>query len=587
MAGKGIKKASKFVANSVVGEYVASSVKSVGKSIQKMATSKVFWGRAVRVMRSNTGTIGMIGKLGKGLSKAGGGLGWLGKGLGAFDIDFRSPKEFRKEQDNKREQLSRMKIARDRLIEKEIKAQKDLKDEVINISDIETSEEKLNELATHLQKMKVAVGNIQSTSTDAASRLKGFEEYQVKANNALGEAITTSDQTSLKATLKGIEEVKDSNAVAGLESTTTIISELSGKMDAMEEERQREAEERRKNDWKRKFFEGILFIADWVLNFWWKIGVIIAKLVAVLLLMFSGEIMKLYKSVSAVFTLGWKTIIKVLYWKITKFVYQAISKVLKAINWLLARISHLFNEVKHWLIQSIFDLISPILDMFNLTEDGQKVLDQWKKDDQKGIDKMENAIDNFLGKFSDMVGDMSDEMTKADMAQAYKNIEVKEAKEQAQNVKDQKLKEEAAAEKAKNAVPIGTKIGNFLGDSLNKAEELGEKGKELAGKGKDKMAEIANSKIAKEISATATEVKSTISENVSIESIKDSSKEVLSDGIKAAKDATDNLANEMTNLKNAVNQSRSNSNSSAPQVKQGDKYLFEESSGQFQNQNQT
>lgn len=579
LGAKAAKRSAKFVSNSKLGKYVKSTSKSLAKKMTKALTSKKWWGRAVRVMRSNKGAIGAIGKLGKALSKAGGGLGWLGRGLGAFDIDFRSPKEFKKDVKEKEETLLRLKAGRDKLIEKEKTAQEELKNEVIDISNLSTSEEKLDELSNHLQKMKSSLGTIHSNTTGTDMRLKGFEDYQMEANKALSETIVTGDQTAMKATLKGIEETKDATAAATMESTSTVISEISGKIDAIEDARKEEDALRRKNDWKRKFLNGILFLADWILNWPLKLGIMAAKLVAVLLLAFSGEIMKVWKGLEAVFSLGWKSIVKVLALKWAGMLSTMYSKILKAINWLLNKIDEAFIGAKHWLIQSIFDLLKPILDYVGLAEEGQEIIDKWRRDDETKSANSSNKIDEMIDNANKLIQSFVEKNTKDDIAQGYQNIKDQKAEELAEAVAKEKKEKKDAMEKAKNEPSMATKIGNFAGDLVNKGEEIAEVGKE-------KLKEVADTSIAQKVKSKAVEVKNSIATTAKSGKIEKAIGNSIEDGIDSIKKSNEEMKSEMKDMKKAYNTTRSES-SGGTVTKTGDVIDFDSASQQFQNQNQT
>jgi hypothetical protein len=278
---KGAAKIAKAGGKRFVGSSFAKGVKESIVSLGKRMATKRWWGRAVRVIRNSRSIVATVGAVGAALKKRGGLLGFLGKGLSIFNADTRSPREFRRDMVAKESELKRLRAKRDNLIQKSQEAQKEL-NAPITLEGVEGSEAKIDALSVHLNSMKKALKDIKATSYQSASTIKGFESYQVKANEQLADAINNGSEANMKTVMAGLEETKDATTEIVMNSTETIVGDISAKMDAIEAQKREEEEFRRKNNWKKKLLDGVLFIADWWLNWPFKLAMIALKLGAVI-----------------------------------------------------------------------------------------------------------------------------------------------------------------------------------------------------------------------------------------------------------------------------------------------------------------
>jgi hypothetical protein len=276
LIGKGARGLSKIagkVSQTQLYKGAAKSARAFGTRMVKNVSNKRWWGRAVQVVRSSQSMLGIAGKAGAALKKTGGLLGFLGRGLSVFNTDYRSPKDFRKEMRAKEDMVKLLRAKRQDMIEKAKIAQEELKAPV-SVEDLETSEEKLNVLAGQLNIMKTALAEIKGATFSSSTNIKGFEEYQIKANEQLADAINHGTEANMKTVLGGIEDAKDTNKAIVMSSTESIVGDITAKIDAIEDQRKEEEEFRRKNDWKRKFLKSVLFLADWILNWPFKLAML-------------------------------------------------------------------------------------------------------------------------------------------------------------------------------------------------------------------------------------------------------------------------------------------------------------------------
>lgn len=319
-------------------------VASIGRSNAKTA---IWMRRGVKMLRTKKSFLGMVGQLGTQLKSAGGGLGWLGKGLSAFDIDFRSPKQFRRDQVAMQESLSMMRLKRANLQKKSDAVQKELNEPPVNLTGFNTPEAKLDELGNHITSMKNNLNDVKHTAKSTEVAVRGFEEYQVRSNDALSEAIAVSSQNTMKATISAVTDSEDKNAAIAADSKETIISTLGGKMDAIEDARQAAEEERRKNDWKRKLFNNLITALDWILNWPTKLAMMAAGLLAGVLAFLA---IKYWKPLKTFMTMDFWTGIK-----------QILLRITQAIGWLWGGLVDTIADLGAWIINQVTNLLGSSL----------------------------------------------------------------------------------------------------------------------------------------------------------------------------------------------------------------------------------
>jgi hypothetical protein len=581
IAKKAIKKvgSNRFVRK--VGKKAATVAKRFGNRMAQNVKSRRWWGRAVRTIRSRKRMIGMVGKLGKALSTAGGGLGWLGKGLSAFDIDFRSPRDFKKDMKLKEKQLKDLKRTRDKLLEKERKVNEELKSKPIDVSQFETPEEKIDALAEELTKVKSAIGDIKANSHEANARIRGFEENQMKVNENIGDAITTGNSTNLKATLASIEDSKNQNAAITADSTGTIVSELSGKMEAIEEERRQEEANRRKNDWKRKFLNRVLFLADWILNFPQKMLMLGVKIVAGLSLYVGSIIMKQIGPLKHWINAGWKHLLGQIVLRLAVIIQKAtkgiINGVIKAVTWVVSNMIDLIGSG----VASLLSLVPGI---------GDGMSDWYKSNVVDNAVSAVNGAGELLSTTLSAYADLNiDSLTK--LADAHK------AYVAAKYNKDKEIKAGG------NQVANNLKNNNSMDSAVDLApQDSGNQGKEKADVEEEKesaddkqglssmlsnLMDKVNPETLKNAASTAADVGSAV-----IETTKEHGSKMVEEKVDEAKEVAKQTLKTVNGLVDHVNNlqksNMSKSGGGSPmQVKEGDKILFDESSDQYQNHNQT
>lgn len=598
-----------------------------GKRMAQNVQSRRWWGKAVRTIRSRKRMLGMVGKIGKGLASAGGGLGWLGKGLSAFDIDFRSPREYKKDMKLKENQLKELKKSKDRILEQERKAIAELKNKPIDVSSLETSEEKLDSLAGHLSEMKSAIGDIRANSHESNSRIKSFEDHQMKVNEALGDAITTGNTTSLKATLAGIEDTKTQNAAISADATGTVVSEISGKIEAIEEEKRKEAEHRRKNDWKRKFLNRVLFLADWILNFPQKMLMIGAKILAGIVLYVGYLVMKHIGPINKWIKAGWgKLISQILIRfvsllaktasKITKSIIDGLAWVIKTIingildgvAWLIKTLQGIIVDAIAWYIKRVIDtlggLIASIIGLFS--EDGEKAFREDVLKVSKGVIDKAAELSKSVGAFiTDRLNTVSQAILNpvVDIAAALAKVYLTSFADfigwgmgwAADAHKNWSLDDSSDASEVDSS-------GNKLQDNLVKGKDMKDSGKlvsDIDNKSKDDESSPVELNESGTVTKTPDKEPKKLGKNMTKpKNVQDSSistvKEIEDKSAKKKQLEAEKFQNEIKNKLDKIEaqnqvqlQNQGNSGGGQTIVKPADKIMWRESSARINNQNQT
>lgn len=365
VAGYGVKYGRKLMQGTWVGRMIKYGATKAQNYILSNIGDKKWWGKMVRMVRTSRGIIGAIGKVGAALKRGGGLLGFLGKGLSIFDHDHRSPREFKRDMKAKEKQIDALKKKRDAIIKRELEAQKELRSPVVT-EGLEDSA-KMDVLAQALSQMKNSLATIQGTTYQSAVTLKGFESYQQRANASLGDAINYGTQANMKTISAGIEDAKDTSGMMASTSTETIVGELSGKMDAIEKQRQDEIAFRKKNDWKRKLFDWVLLLLDWYFNWRFKL---IMMAVQLLLLALGPMILRNIDKIMLFFQTSWRGMLVVFLsyvWKLTLFVAKIAHTIVTSLTQVISGLL-VFLLGKLWdLIKGAFtDLWNKVLVSFQL-----------------------------------------------------------------------------------------------------------------------------------------------------------------------------------------------------------------------------
>lgn len=447
LAGKKISKAAVRVSNSWVGRAVTNGAKHFGAKMAKRVNSKRWWGRAVRVIRSNKSMLGAIGKLGSALKKSGGFLGLFGRGMSIFDVDFRSPKEFRKSIKAKEIQVDLLKKKRDQIIAKEREARKEFEIPVVT-EGVETPEEKLDEMSKHLSIMKKSLGDIKAKSSETSINLKGFETYQIKANESLSEAIDYGTQTNMKTLAAGLEDVKDVNKAIAADSAESIVGEINAKIESVEEERKREEEIRRKRNWIKKLINFTLFVADWILNWPWKLTMLALKVGAFITAALGLFYLKNMVPIKALIKAGPMAVIKYLGSKWIEMRMWISSKIVDVVAWLYRNIIAGISKYSKW----IGGLLSKVPVIGKYVAQAVNQIDNIEAQMKEGINSLRDSINAGL----ESVKQSSKENAKAilDEAMAKYTAEAKE----------KEAKEKSNYEALKSETPEGV-ASNMKGEN--------------------------------------------------------------------------------------------------------------------------
>lgn len=387
LIGKKVSATALKVSNSWVGRKVASGVKKFGARMAKNVRSKRWWGRAVRTLRSSRSMLGTVGRIGTALKKSGGLLGLFGRGLSIFDTDYRSPKEFRKEIKAKEKFVKNLKNKRAQLIKEEQEAQKNLTAPIVT-EGIETPEAKIDELSKHLSLMKESLSVIRANSVSASLNIKGFESYQVKANERLSEAIDYGTQTNMKTVAAGLEDVKDVNKAVAASSAESIIGEITSKIDEIEESKKREAEFRRKNDWKKKLLNFTLFVADWILNWPFKLAMLGLKVAAFITGALALFYIKNIVPIKSLIKAGPLTVINFIGSKLVQFGSWLWSKIFGIINWIYKKLIGIMFSIPKW----IGKLLSKVPLIGKYAKKGVEKLNEIETSIKKTSDEIKNTI---------------------------------------------------------------------------------------------------------------------------------------------------------------------------------------------------
>lgn len=601
MVGKTFKRVSGRVSKSMKYKRARVHGRRFGRKMASRLTTKKWWGKAVRVLRSSRSFLGTVGKLGTALKKSGGILGLFGRGLSIFDADTRSPREFRKSMREKEQAVKGLRDKRAALIKKEIETQKELESPVTT-EGIETPEEKIDELSRHLSMMKESIGVIRANTTKSSMSIHGFESYQIKANERLADAIDNGAQTNMKTVLTGLEDAKDMTQAVAASSTESIVGDISSKIDEIEDARKEEEEFRKKNNWKKKLLDFILFIADWTLNFKYKMIMLAVKIgafiTAALAMFYIANIVPIKALLSQGFVavtvwIGAK-IMQALGWvieKITGVLGWVVKTLLSAITWPLRKIMELLSNV--W---GLGGLAKMALDGMNATLDAVK----------GGIDNLTGLVSNS----GENIKNKAKAIAKATLDKAV-TVYKAEAEKKAKN-----RKSDSDAMESDDPDSIHSKVLSGTSDSST-AEVDGKDGNDDDKKGKDEEpkeeAEPNEGGLMGKLSSTVSDAsKSAINfaaekgneygVESKVVSAKDKALEYGTKGVNATLDKASEIANseefkkgqdetvshlnnltdKVAQLGDAVKQAAvGGGGGGSPQVVQGNKVMFEESANAF------
>lgn len=580
----------------------AKAVKTFGTRMAKNIRTKRWWGKAVRVIRSSRTMLGLAGSIGASLKRSGGLLGFLGRGLSIFNTDYRSPKEFRQDMKEKEKMIKSLRAKRVQLIEREIEAQKELKAK-IETEGIETPEEKLDEIARHLSLMKEALAEVKATSYTAATNVKGFESYQVKANEQLADAINHGADANLKSLVGGLEDVKDNTSAVVMDSTQSIVGDISAKIDTIEEQRREEEEFRRKNDWKRKFLNSVLFLADWILNFPYKIAMLGLKLVALIGAGLAIYLLPFYNKIGAMIYAvknGLGAIVGgIIGLKLVEFGAWIATKIGGLIKWLATGMSDLFFDLRIWIANQFAKL--PWVKSFF-----QGVADTLKSAKNSSKELISNAVDSIISGYQ-QVKDWSKDQASTllsnleDQYNASKKDKPLKVEATAEDVQN-KSKEGLVAMQAKNAEPDNTSTSASEQETSTESSSTQKEDKGLLGKitsfaqektestlsGAEKMykehdvsskIEIISDKVSKVKKEAVDKTNAVIEKYEVKEKIKETSDKTA--------EALESVSRDLQELKQSTKEAlvgkSSDSGKSAPSIQKGSKVAFKESGEQYAN----
>jgi hypothetical protein len=284
---------------SSMGKKLNGNLGGFGKWISANPKTAKWFAGAAKYLRKS-GILGQAGAIGDTLRKSGVNS-WYTKGLSAFKYDSRSPKEFAKYIEAKNREIKILRKRRDEKVDKALKVQDELSKTPISIANIPSVEGKLDTLAGSLSAMKSGIGDIRSKQNATYGKIEGFSLDQAQANDNISDLILQTSEGSVKIQLDGYQDIKNHNAATQTQTAETITTNISSKLDAMEDERKAEEEERIKNDWKRKLFEKILLVLEWVLDFPGKIRDLLFKVGLVLFALIAGLIAKHWGVISPYF----------------------------------------------------------------------------------------------------------------------------------------------------------------------------------------------------------------------------------------------------------------------------------------------
>lgn len=599
MVGKTFTRVAGRVSKSTLYKRARVYGRKFGRSMAKRVTSERWWGRAVRVLRSSRSFLGTVGKLGSALKKSGGILGLFGRGLSIFDADTRSPKEFRKSMRDKEAAVKGLREKRAALIKKEIETQKELEAPVVT-EGIETPEEKIDELSKHLSMMKESIGVIRANTTKSSMGIHGFESYQIKANERLADAIDNGTQTNMKTVLTGLEDAKDMTQAVAASSTESIVGDISSKIDEIEDARKEEAEFRKKNNWKKKLLDFILFIADWTLNFKYKMIMLAVKIgafiTAALAMFYIANIVPIKALMSQGFTyvttwigakitqsIGW------MYEKFSGALGAVVKTLLTAITWPLRKIMELLSEVP-WIgdfaalalnnMTAVLDKVKGGIDgLTKLASAGGKQLKEMAKAMAKA--KLDTAVAVYKAeaekKAKNRRGD-SGALNSDDPNSVYDTVVSGSSDSTTAEVGEKEIKEDKKDNTEPKAVEdnegglmgkITSKVSDASKSAINFAAKKGNEYKveSKVVSAKDKALDYGT----KGVNA----VLDTADETASTKEFKKGQEETVSH--------INNLTDQVAQLGNAVKQAAvgGNGGGSAPKIIKEDKIMFEESANAF------
>lgn len=288
---------------SSMGKKLNGNLGGFGKWISANPKTAKWFAGAAKYLRKS-GLLGQAGAIGDTLRKSGVNR-WYAKGLSAFKYDSRSPKEFAKYIEAKNREIKILRKRRDEKVDKALKVQDELSKTPISIANIPSVEGKLDTLAGSLSAMKSGIGDIRSKQNATYGKIEGFSLDQAQANDNISDLILQTSEGSVKIQLDGYQDIKNHNAATQTQTAETITTNISSKLDAMEDERKAEEEERIKNDWKRKLFEKILLVLEWVLDFPGKIRALLIKAGIVIVALLAGLIAKNWEYVKPFFNIMW------------------------------------------------------------------------------------------------------------------------------------------------------------------------------------------------------------------------------------------------------------------------------------------
>lgn len=244
------------------------------KRMMNNAKTAKWWGRAARKVRLSgildTNTAGTEIKA-KGLTK------WTEKGVKSFAYGGQSPKQLEREFHQKQIALTNLRKESETQRKRSGEVQKELSIIPLGIEGIPEVSDKINALSGNIDKLRKDVGHINSMHNAQVGTDKEARAEQAKANANIGEVVLQTSEGVTKVVLVGFEDIKNQNMGLHQETASNITSSIESKLDAMEENKKKEEEFKRKNDWRKKFLSNILLIMEWVLDFPTKLRNLIIK----------------------------------------------------------------------------------------------------------------------------------------------------------------------------------------------------------------------------------------------------------------------------------------------------------------------
>lgn len=287
----------------IVGRRTLVHARRFGTKMLTNMKSAKWWSRAIRYVRKS-GLVNKAGSTGEALKQAGA-TNWIQRGLSAFKYDSRSPKEYQADFESKTKMIESLKKKRDDIEARALKVQDELAKSPLDTSKIPDPGAKIDALAASINQMKYGLADIKMKQTQTLGGVTGLAEDQSQANKNLGEVMLKTSEGVQKVQLAGFEDMRNHNMGLHAETAENITADITSHIDALEEQRKAEEEDRKKNDWKRKLFENILLILEWVLDFPTKIKMLLFKIGLVLVAGIAAVVLKYWTPIKNFLVNAW------------------------------------------------------------------------------------------------------------------------------------------------------------------------------------------------------------------------------------------------------------------------------------------